>query len=410
MTGDAPSSAVERVARASYGRLVALLAVRTRDIAAAEDAFGEALVRALAEWPRSGVPANPEGWLVAAAQRIDIDQWRRTVTSAAGAAHYLLLEDERRTSQESLPFPDDRLRLMLACAHPSIGEDMRAPLILQTVLGLDAARIASAFLVAPTAMGQRLSRAKARIRDNGLRLPFSDDEIEERLPPVLDAIYAAFTLGWDLAFTDASRGLDLTEEAIWLGHIVVELAPKESEVLALLALMLFAAARRAARREAYTGAFVPLDRQDVRNWRVDMIDQAEDLLRMAGRQGHFGRFGYEAAIQAVHAARRHSGLTDWVAISRLYNGLVGVSPTVGARLGQVVARVETGDISGAQALFEAIPADACQDHQPYWVAAAHIAACSGQATDARAAWTRAIALTEDDSIRQHLIQCAERGG
>lgn len=407
---DAVSSAAEKIARLSYGKLVAMLAVRSRDITAAEDALGEALVRAITEWRQGGVPANPEAWLVTVARRIDADRWRRVVTAAEGASSWLLQEDERRTHDCS-DFPDDRLRLMLTCAHPAIDPDMHTPLMLQVVLGIDARRIGSAFLTAPAAMGQRLSRAKARIAEAGLRFETPDrSALQERIDAVLAAIYAAYTLGWDLAFVDAERSVDLVAESVWLARLVVDLAPESAEAHALLSLLLFAEARREARRDPVTGDFVRLSDQDTARWSGDRIAEADRALRIAGSLGFMGRFGFEASIQAVHAARRSVGTTDWGAIEHLYRGLLAVSPTIGACIGHAVAVAEAVGSMAALTLLDAIPNARIDGHQPYWVARAHVLELGGDLVNAIHAYDRAIGLTEDAASRRFLVNRKARIG
>ena len=227
-------AAAERAARQSYGKLVAFLAARGRDVAGAEDALADAFASALAVWPVRGVPVNPEGWLVTAARRKLVDAARRRRTAGAATTLLALIAEEIE-AVDSEAIPDRRLALMFACAHPAIDKSVRAPLILQTILGLDSAPIGSAFLVSPAAMGQRLARAKAKIRLAGVpfRIPERDDA-PERLGAVLEAIYAAFAHGWDEAFSDDPRGRDLSEEAIWLGRLIVRLAPGEPEAQGLL--------------------------------------------------------------------------------------------------------------------------------------------------------------------------------
>ncbi len=272
-----PAAAAEAVARRSYGKLVAFLAARTRDVAAAEDALADAFAAALADWPRRGTPDNPEAWLMTVARRKLVDASRRRRTGEAASGHLRLIAEEL----ESVPtatIPDERLALMFACAHPAIDSAIRAPLILQTVLGFDAATIASAFLVAPETMGQRLVRAKTKIRRAAIpfRVPESD-ELAERLDAVLEAIYATFAEGWSDPGGTEARRRDLAGEGIWLGRLVVSLLPDEPEALGLLALMLHAEARRAARRGA-DGGYVPLGAQDPALWDAAMIEEAEAAL------------------------------------------------------------------------------------------------------------------------------------
>jgi RNA polymerase sigma-70 factor, ECF subfamily len=303
--------AAETVARQSYGKLLAFLAARSRDLAGAEDALAEAFAAALQHWPQRGVPEMPEAWLIAVAQRKAIDAARRQRSGSGAGDHWRLIVDElAAAAAERTAIPDERLALMFACAHPAIEPAIRAPLILQAILGLDAAAIGSAFLIAPATMGQRLVRAKAKIRAAGIpfRVPEAS-ELRERLDPVLDAIYAAFAEGWsDPAGTEIRRR-NLAEEALWLGRLVASLSPDEPEALGLLALMLHLEARRAARRDG-EGGYVPLAEQDIARWDARMIDEAETLLARAGTMDAIGRFQLEAAVQSAHAVRRHTGQPD----------------------------------------------------------------------------------------------------
>jgi RNA polymerase sigma-70 factor (ECF subfamily) len=388
----------EEAARAGYGKLVAILAHRTRDIAAAEDALSDALVAALATWPRSGVPANPEAWLLTAA--------RNRLKNAARAGHVRRTAEpelELRTMPEDLghDLPDPRLRLLFVCAHPAIDPAARTPLMLQTVLGIDAARIAQAFLTEPAAMSQRLVRAKARIRDAGLRFEVPEPQnLEDRLAAVLDAIYAAFGRGWD--DWDRPDAPDaLTGEAIWLARLLVSLMPDEPEPKGLLALMLYTTARRAARRDA-DGAFVPLDRQDARLWDRTMIVEAEGLLTQAAQAARFGRYQCEAAIQSVHVQRPITGRLNLDALATLYDLLVRYTDSIGARIGRAVVTAERGDPAAALAELDALDADRVARHQPYWVARARAAALAGQAATAAACLDTALGLTEDPAVRAHL--------
>src|SRR6266568_8447777 len=288
----------DAVARRSYGKLVAFLAAGTRDVAAAEDALSEAFASALADWPRKGCPSNPEAWLLTVARRRTIDVARRRRTSEAATGQLQLLAEGLEAATADAEIPDRRLALMFACAHPAIDVGIRAPLMLQVVLGLDAKTIASAFLMSPATMGKRLVRAKDKIRQADI--PFSIPEREElsgRLDTVLDAIYAAFAEGWtDPGGTDAARR-DLTEEAMFLARLVTALLPSEPEALGLLALMLHAEARRGARRNM-RGEYVPLAEQDPAVWDTAMIDEAEALLRRASRKDSIGRYQLEGALQS----------------------------------------------------------------------------------------------------------------
>ena len=406
---EAPSPAAhaaELAARRSYGKLVAFLAARTRDVAAAEDALAAAFEAALRDWPRGGVPASPEAWLLTAARRSMIDAARRRKTRDDAIPDLRLFADESTDDAPARAIPDDRLLLMFACAHPAIEPGVRAPLMLQTILGFDAASIASAFLVAPAAMSQRLVRAKAKIKQAGIpfRLPDADD-LPERLAVVLDAIYAAYTEGWsDAAGTDARRR-NLAEEGIWLGHLITVLLPNEPEALGLLALMLHAQARQAARRDA-RGEYVPLAEQDPAAWDHALIDQAETLLRRASAlatAATIGRYQLEAAVQSAHVVRRLTGRADWDAIVRLYDALAALTGSPVVWINRAVAVAETrGAVAGLAALDEIADDARLADYQPYWAARAGLLARSGDVAAADAAYQRAIGLEADPAVRRFL--------
>jgi RNA polymerase sigma-70 factor (ECF subfamily) len=362
---------IERVARESYGRLVAYLSSHTRDVGSAEDALSNALVAALTTWPRDGVPQNPEAWLLTAARHSLIDLVRHQQVAVASEPTLQLLREEREVTL-SRKFPDDRLKLLFVCAHPAIDPAMHTPLMLQTVLGLDAARIAGAFLVSPKTMGQRLVRAKTKIRDGGIQFEVPQDrELPQRLDAVLEAIYAAFGIGWDDMAGVDQPGRDLAEEAIWLARVLLQLLPEEAEVRGLLALMLHCEARRAARRGP-DGRYVPLSNQDTKQWAAPLIEEAERHLAEAFGQGRSGRFQLEAAIQSVHAERARSGRIDWAAIAIFYEQLIRISPTLGTRTGYAAAIAETKGPEAGLAVLDAIALDDVSGYQSYWAVRAHL--------------------------------------
>ncbi len=407
MTGedDAPArTAAEAVARRSYGKLVAFLAARTRDVAGAEDALADAFASALVDWPTRAVPANPEAWLLAVARRklIDADRRRRSRVDAAVELGLLAEELEAAAASEA-PIPDDRLVLMFACAHPAIDPGIRAPLILQTILGFDAATIASAFLVAPTAMGQRLVRAKHKITQTGIpfRVPERAD-LRERLDAVLEAIYAAFAEGWsDPAGTEVRRR-NLAEEAIWLGRFVASLLPDEPEALGLLALMLHAEARRNARRNPQ-GEYVPLTEQDPTLWDTSMIEDAEALLLRASAMGAIGRYQLEAAVQSAHVVRRRTGRPDWAAIERLYDALSTLTGSPVVAVNRAIAVAETRGAAAGLAALDALADDPrLAEYQPYWAARAGLLARTGAVDEADRAYELAIGLEPDPAVRRFL--------
>jgi RNA polymerase sigma-70 factor (ECF subfamily) len=396
--------AAEAVARRSYGKLVAILAARTRDVASAEDALSEAFASALVDWPVKGAPQNPEAWLVAVARRKMVDAARRRRVGDAAADHLQLLAEELEVMASEAPqIPDERLALMFACAHPAIEAGVRAPLILQTVLGFDAEAIGSAFLVSPAAMGQRLARAKNKIRGAGIpfRIP-ERAEMRERLEAVLEAIYAAYAEGWsDPAGADLTLR-NLAEEAIWLGRLIVQLLPDEPEALGLLALMLYSQARRGARRDAL-GEFVPLADQDPDLWNAGLIDEAETLLFRASGFGAFDRYQLEAAIQSAHVIRRRGGATDWAAIERLYDGLCAITGSPVAAINRAIAIAETrGPAEGLAALPTLGESPRLAEYQPYWAARAELLSRLGQSAAAEEAYDQAIGLEADPAVRRFL--------
>lgn len=401
--GEQAQRMANAVARESYGKLVAFLAVRTRDVAAAEDALSEAFAAALKDWPVKGCPENPEAWLLTVARRKSIDTMR-------GQRRHELASDELESAAEILQsapleaeIPDERLAMMFACAHPAIDAGIRAPLILQAVLGLDAARIASAFLMSPAAMGKRLVRAKFKIRQSAIpfRVP-ERTELPARLDAILDAIYAAFTEGWtDPGGVDAARR-DLTQEAIFLARLVAGLLPKQAEALGLLALLLYADARRRARRSA-DGEFVPLAEQDTALWDGQQIGEAEALLRRAGALRSIGRFQLEAAVQSAHLDRRRTGRANWVDVVELYDGLFALAGSPVVAINRALAIAE---VFGAQAGLDAMPEAGgdvrLAEYQPYWAARAELLSRSGAIAEARKAYEIAIGLERDAAVSRFL--------
>ncbi|HEX6810683.1 MAG TPA: DUF6596 domain-containing protein [Planctomycetota bacterium] len=404
---DAVRCTVEAIARDSYGRLVAWLGKRLRDVAAAEDALADAFVAALSTWPRSGLPDQPEAWLLTTARNQLNARFRRDRTAATAHARVQQLLTERaERAAAGTAFPDERLELMFASAHPAIDAAVRTPLILQTVLGLDAAAIARAFLVAPAAMGQRLVRAKAKIRDAAIAFEVPEPhELPARLEAVLEAIYAVYGGGWEDAAGADPRARGLADEALWLAEVLAGLLPGEPEARGLLALILFCEARRPARRTA-DGCYVPLSEQDPARWDHARIVAAELQLTEAARSGRPGRFQLEAAIQSVHAERAVSGRTEWPAIAALYTGLVHVAPTLGALVGRAAAVAEVDGPAAALLRLDEIEPAAVDGYQPYWAVRAHVLQRLGDVR-AREAFDRAIGLAEDPALRAFLL--ARRG-
>jgi len=405
-----PATAAEQAARRSYGRLVAYLSARSRDVAGAQDALADAFEAALTRWPRDGIPANPDAWLLTVARRKTLDalrERRRGEEAAAWLEWLAALE----TAPEAHALPDRRLELMFACAHPAIDAAARAPLMLQAVLGFDAATIAAAFLVAPATMSQRLVRAKAKIRQAGIGLQVpARSELAERLGAVLSAIYAVYADAWtDAAGTDPRRR-NLAEEAIWLARLVASLLPQEPEALGLLAQMLYSHARRAARRDA-DGVYVPLTEQDPALWEGRLIAEAEGLLHLASSHHRIGRYQLEAALQSAHVHGRRSGSVDWQAVENLYAALCELTGSPVAALNHAVALSRTAGAEAGLARLDALAAHAqLDDYQPYWAARAELLGQCGCLVEAGTACERAISLESDEAVRAFLRRRAAAWG
>jgi len=397
-----PRSVVEAVARESYGRLIAYLGGRSGDLAAAEDALAVAFLTALEKWPVSGVPDNPDAWLLTVARRRKLDERRKAEVRGNSASHLDLIAAEIIAASElENDIPDRRLALMFACANPRIEAAAQTPLILQTVLGLTSTEIAARFLISPKAMNQRLVRAKARIKNE--KIPFIVPEMEElqtRLPAVLAAIYAGYTNGW----MDIDGAQTLVHEAIWLARVVVSLLPEEPEPKGLLALMLYSEARRSARQDA-DGAFVPLDEQDTGLWDWTHLNAAEALLDRANAIGQTGRYQIEAAIQSAHVARRLDGVSNWQAILSLYDILKQIAPSPVVMLNRSAALARNGRADEAiHDIMQLAENPKMAGYLPYWAARARICADLGRRADAAEAFTLAIGLCWATGERRHLEQ------
>jgi predicted RNA polymerase sigma factor len=392
---------VDRAARDSYGRLIAFFAARSRDVAASEDALAEAFRKALETWPVSGVPDNPEAWLLTAARRRLSDEFRHFRVRTGAQSTLLAIAEEAQHLANSDIFPDERLKLLFICAHPAIDAAARTPLMLQTVLGLDAVRIASAFLVKPATMGQRLSRAKAKIRDAGISFELPEKvELVARLHSVLETIYAAYGSGWDDIGGSDPRRKGLASEALDLTRLLAGLF-STPEVQGLLALMLYCESRREVRRNS-AGGYIPLLEQDTGKWSRAMISEANQILAKAEQAGEIGPFQLEAAIQCIHAQRATTGKTNWTAIAAMYEGLVRIAPTIGAMVGRSAAFGEAYCPEAGLALLEEIPRDLVTSYQPYWAVSAHLLRRMERRAEALAAYRRAIGLCEEAGMREFL--------
>jgi predicted RNA polymerase sigma factor len=390
----------EEAARSSYGRLLAMLASRSGDIAATEDALADAFAAALVQWPRDGCPANPVGWLLTVARRSIGHALGRRRTAERASDLVRLLEDERAEVVGSA-FGDERLALLFVCAHPAIDPDAQAPLMLQTVLGLDAARIAGCFLVSSATMGQRLVRAKRKIRDSGIAFALPEpSDAPARVAGVLSAMYAAYGTAWEDVNGADGKLAGLAAEAIWLARLLHRLLPDDAEVMGLLSLMLHCEARRDARRDG-EGRFVPLGAQEVARWSRPMIAEAESLLRSAARNVSPGRYQTEAAIQSLHAHQRMTGDRFVEPLAELYDVLAGFAPTTGVLAARAVAHAETGDAAAGLDQLDRMAGTGT--YQPWWAARARVCWLAGDQDAAWVAARTAAGLSTDPSVRRFLL-------
>ena len=370
--------------------------------------MSDAFAAALRTWPEGGVPSKPEAWLLHAARRRLIDRARRDQTHAANSSGLAQLLAEAEDLSTQSVFPDERLKLLFVCAHPAIDARVHTPLMLQVVLGLEAAEIAAAFVTPPSTMGQRLTRAKTKIREACIAFEVpSGAELPARLFAVLEAIYAAYAFGWDdVAGADEKRR-GLRDEALWLARTCAELLPDEPEALGLSALLCYCEARRSQRR-ASDGAYVPMSEQDSTRWDRALLSEADRWLGTAATKQRPGRFQLEAAVQSAHVDRLRGGDVSWSQIIVLYEGLIRIAPTLGALLGKIAAVAEAHGPEAALQLLDALHAEDVRDHQPYWAVRAHLLHAMARTHEAKAALDNALALTEDEAVRAFLIRSYQR--
>ena len=360
--------------------------------------MSEAFLAALSDWPKSGCPKNPEAWLITVARRKVIDTTRRQSHGDAAVEDLIRLTTDFVNPGDDLEIPDRRLALMFACAHPAIDASIRAPLMLQVVMGLDAAVIASAFLVSPQAMGKRLVRAKVKIKEAGIPLEVPErDRLVERFRSVLDGVYATYSAGWtDPGGTDLARN-GLSSEAVFLARLTAELLPSEPEALGLLAFILYVEARRVARRSDI-GEYVPLAEQDQSRWNWRLIAEAEDLLRRASALRLPGRYQTEAALQSAHVSRCRTGVA-------LYDALGAIAPSPVVAINRALALAEMdGPGAGLAALAEAAQDERLAGYQPYWAARADLLGRTEAVQEACRAYDAAIGLERDEAVRAFLFR------
>jgi RNA polymerase sigma-70 factor, ECF subfamily len=387
-----------RVARSSYGRLLALLASRYSDISLAEDALADAFRLALEHWPRDGVPDNPEGWLMTTAKNRRLDVLRRTTRSPVVAVEELPdAIDEDAEDREAIP--DKRLQLMFVCAHPAIDASVHTPLMLQVVLGFESADIGRAFLTSPAALQQRLVRAKRKIKDSGISFSLPDRHVmPERIDAVLEAVYGAYALSWQ----SSSDGRDMTGEAQFLSQLLAQLLPQEPEILGLDAILCFIQSRKPVR--GAVARYIPLHEQDASLWDAALVARGEANLLAASRLKKIGRYQLEAAIQHAHVRRVRDRVPAWPAVLALAEGLCRMFPTAGAHAERIAALAEVKGPRLALNELESFQASLETAFQPIEALRADLLARLGESGEARKAYDKAISITVEPQLRAWLAE------
>lgn len=382
---------IEQTARASYGKLLAILVKATSgDIALAEDCLSSAFAKALEVWPQTSAPENPEGWIVKTAKNLMLDKKRHQKVQDENVQTLLSLLAEQVEASN-----DNRLELLFACAHPAIDPTVRTPLMLQTVLGFNVDQIASVFLTSPSAIEKRLIRAKQKIKI--AKIPFEIPDVGEmpgRLTDVLEGVYALFGKSWD------EFNFDLEDEAIFLAEIVVKLLPAEAEPKGLLSLLLFCKSRQEARRREDT--YIPLFQQDVKLWNQDLIGRAEKLLKEAFLLKSPGRFQFESAIQSAQIAKIQNGLDTDMHIVKLYEALIATTGTIGAVISYAAALLNMDRTAESFQIAQEIDGERVKVYQPYWALMGEIHSKQGDFNSAKHCLERAIGLTEDKAVKNYL--------
>ena len=396
--------------RVDSGRILATLIRLLGDFDLAEEAMHEAFATALSTWPKSGVPDNPRPWLISTARFKAIDTLRRRARFDASQTELVRYLEAQSSSAESSneadSLEDDRLRLIFTCCHPSLAPEAHVALTLREVCGLTTEEIAKAFLTTPRTLAQRIVRAKAKIRE--AQIPYevpTPQELPERLSAVLQVIYLVFNEGYSAAAGAEVTRADLTGEAIRLGRLLTELQPKqevEPEVIGLLSLMLLHESRRAARTSP-TGELILLENQNRSLWNREQIAEGVALLEKALNSRRFGRYTLQAAIAAVHAQAESVAATDWAQIVALYDHLARIQPSPVVQLNRAVAiAMRDGPEAGLTHINAVLEQGELANYYLAHSARADMYRRLGRTAEARSAYEKALALTQQEPERQFL--------
>src|ERR1700723_1649905 len=398
------SRTIETLYRAESGRVLATLVRLLGDLDLAEESMHEAFAAALESWTLAGIPDKPRPWLISTARFKAIDAIRRRARFD-GAERDLTLYIEAHISEapeENEEIEDDRLRLIFTCCHPALPAEGQVALTLREICGLTTEEIARAFLVTPAAIAQRIVRAKAKIRETPIpyEVP-TPQELPERLGAVLQVIYLVFNEGYSAAAGAEVTRVELTGEAIGLSRLLTELQP-EPEVIGLLSLMLLQESRRAARTSP-TGELILLENQDRSLWNQEQIAEGVALLEKALKSRRFGSYTLQAAIAAVHAEAESVAATDWRRVVALYDQLLRIQPSPVVQLNRPVAiAMRDGPEAGLTQIDAVLEQGELANYYLAHSARADMYRRLGRTTEARSAYEKALALTQQEPERQFL--------
>jgi RNA polymerase sigma-70 factor, ECF subfamily len=392
---------IAEVFRTEYGRCVSTLTRVLGDISLAEDAVADAFTVAVSTWDPDDLPPNPGGWITTTARRRAIDRLRRESTREARHAEALLLHATDEPPEEVGAVRDDRLRMLFTCCHPALAPDARVALTLRLLGGLETPDVARAFLVPEATLAQRIVRAKKKIKDAHIpyRVP-RDADLPDRLAEVLAVVYLIYNAGHTAPSGASLHRVELCAEAVRLARLLVELMPDEPETVGLLALLLLLESRRPA-RTGEDGSLVLLPEQDRSRWDRALIAEGQALVQACLRRNSPGPYQLQAAINAVHADTVDGAATDWAQIVTLYDHLTAIAPTPVVALNRAVAVAERDGPSAGLAELERLE---LPTYQPYWVSRAELLARSGRGAEARDAFDRALALTDNAVEHAHLTR------